>query len=368
MAYSMRSGSVLGMIRPLPDAHTLGMGSMGELLRHAGVHHEVAGHELAAKAGAGDASALEAELAAWIRGKRIVALALSWRLDPEIGTRLFAALIEALERGRLLAKHGGPIQALYYAGLPPACDRVQEQFPWIDGLFRGDESPAESLAILGINPSVLPQSLSEGLAYDEDRLAFGRSMIASGDYKKIQAHHRDYPLFGKRGDRMELRVAYHRDRGLGPLLRAHVGPYLSDRKEAVAQFASWSRSLGKAGLLDVLSIGSSQLTQEAFGQDWGERPNGGGVPINTEEELSEIWLAARPMLVRAYSGVTNTASMARILEDRLDIAWHALSFWWFCALDGRGPMPVRENLQAHFDALDVIAASAKPFEPNVPHH
>lgn len=368
MAYTMKSGSVLGMLRPLPDAHTLGMGSMGELLRHAGVRHEVAGHELAARAGAGDPSALEPELAAWIRGRRVNALAMSWRLDPENGARLFAVLIEALDRGRLLAKHGGPIQALYFAGLPPACDLVQERFPWVSGLFRGDESPAESLSILGINPAVLPEALSEGLAYDEDRLAFGRSLIASGEYKTIQAHHRDYPLFGKRGDRMELRVAYHRERSLGPLLRAHVGPYLPDRREAVAQFADWSRRLAKEGLLDVLSIGSSQLTQEAFGQDWGERPNGGGVPINSEEELEEIWLAARPMLVRAYSGVTDTAGMARILEKRLDIAWHALSFWWFCALDGRGPMPVRENLEAHFDALDVIAQSGKPFEPNVPHH
>jgi hypothetical protein len=55
-------------------------------------------------------------------------------------------------------------------------------------------------------------------------------------------------------------------------------------------------------------------------------------------------------------------------EERLDMAWHALSFWWFCALDGRGPNSVAANLVEHHAALRSIAASGKPFEPNVPHH
>jgi hypothetical protein len=60
--------------------------------------------------------------------------------------------------------------------------------------------------------------------------------------------------------------------------------------------------------------------------------------------------------------------MARIHEETLDIAWHALSLWWFCQLDGRGPNPVKENLREHLAVLRCIAATGKPFEPNVPHH
>ncbi len=42
--------------------------------------------------------------------------------------------------------------------------------------------------------------------------------------------------------------------------------------------------------------------------------------------------------------------------------------WWFCRLDGRGPNTVLDNLKEHFAALRYIAATGKPFEPNVPHH
>ena len=47
---------------------------------------------------------------------------------------------------------------------------------------------------------------------------------------------------------------------------------------------------------------------------------------------------------------------------------YALSLWWFCRIDGRGPYGVRDNLQQHIQTIRYIAASGKPFEPNVPHH
>jgi len=55
-------------------------------------------------------------------------------------------------------------------------------------------------------------------------------------------------------------------------------------------------------------------------------------------------------------------------EETINIAWHALSLWWFCRIDGRGPNSVQENLQQHVETLKYIAATGKPFEPNVSHH
>lgn len=358
----------LGFIRPSPDAHTLGLGSIGELLAECGIRTATAGRDLAEAVASADEGALDALLRAWIRDHRVSAVGLSYRLDPEDGARAFGRLAESLERCRLLERQGGPVRALYFAGLPPACEMVRERFPFVTALFHGDETPSESLSELGVDPSRLPASLSEGVAYDDERLAFGRGLMAAGNWRGARALSRDYPGFGERGDGITKRIDYHKAKGLGPLMRAHVGPYLPDRREAVDLFLDWTKRLAASGLLDVLSIGSSQLTQEAFGSDWKDRPNGGGVPLNSEKELAAVWRAARPMLVRAYSGVRDTAGMAAILERTIDIAWHALSFWWFCALDGRGPNPVRENLAEHFRALRFIAASGKPFEPNVPHH
>lgn len=120
--------------------------------------------------------------------------------------------------------------------------------------------------------------------------------------------------------------------------------------------------------LDVLSIGTSQLSQSDFEKEWGNKPNGGGVPLKTREELHSVWKAARPMLVRTYAGTRDLACLAKIYEETINIAWHALSLWWFCRIDGRGPNGVLKNLQEHLEALKFIATSGKPFEPNVSHH
>jgi hypothetical protein len=74
------------------------------------------------------------------------------------------------------------------------------------------------------------------------------------------------------------------------------------------------------------------------------------------------------MLVRSYAGTRDVESMARMLEANIDNAWHALSLWWFCKIDGRGPNTVLENLEQHIATLRYIASVGKPFEPNVPHH
>ncbi|MBE0639811.1 MAG: cobalamin-binding protein, partial [Bacteroidales bacterium] len=139
-------------------------------------------------------------------------------------------------------------------------------------------------------------------------------------------------------------------------------------EEAKREFNAWLRTLAETGFLDIVSVGSSQLSQSDFRTDWGNRPNGGGVPVNSEEDLEKIWEAARPMLVRIYSSTRNVPQMAEVFERTMNIAWHALSFWWFNQIDGRGPNTVAENLRQHIEALKVIAKSGKPFEPNIPHH
>ena len=74
------------------------------------------------------------------------------------------------------------------------------------------------------------------------------------------------------------------------------------------------------------------------------------------------------MLVRTYAGTKNIVGMAEMHERCLNISWHALSFWWFCEIDGRGENSVLENLREHFSTIKYVARTNKPLEPNVPHH
>jgi hypothetical protein len=204
---------------------------------------------------------------------------------------------------------------------------------------------------------------------DEFRLRFGRELVESGKYLQAQPPDRSgYPQFGTARDTVLARIRHAQQHQQPPLMRAHVGPYLPDREVAVRLFLDWTRQLAQAGFLDVLSIGTSQLSQSHFGEDWTGLPNGGGVPIQSPEEFRTVWQAARPMLVRTYAGTKNIPQLARMYEETIHIAWHALSFWWFCQIDGRGPYSVRENLQQHLETLRFIAESGKPFEPNIPHH
>jgi hypothetical protein len=358
-----------GLARPALDAHTLGINAVAQILDDCGVPIVTADATACEAFGRPDDPQSAEKIRSWLRESRVTHLGFSYRLDPADGAALFARLVRQLKEARLLADQQGPIKGLFFAGLPKACDLVKAQNPEVTGVFCGDESPAETLRILGIPRDALPRDLAEGVAYDENRLAFGKDLVRRGDYLAVKPVDRTgYGGFGTRRDTLVARLRHGIPGGLPPLMRAHVGPYLADRAEAVRLFMKWARDLAASGHLDVLSIGTSQLTQSNFGEDWGRKPNGGGVPLNSPEEFAAVWTASRPMLVRTYAGTRNIPALARMYEQTINIAWHALSLWWFCRIDGRGPYTVRENLAQHVETLKYIASTGKPFEANVPHH
>ena len=180
--------------------------------------------------------------------------------------------------------------------------------------------------------------------------------------------HYGYPECGRNDDSYVARLNYARQKHTLPIIRTHSGPYNPNREEALKEYNSWCKQLAQTRLLDVLSIGSSQLTQAHFGESWEGLHNGGGIPVNSELEYRIIKDNASPMLVRTYSGTKDVPRLARIHERALNISWHALSFWWFDELDGRGNNTLLNNLKEHFEAVRYIVTTGKPVEPNVPHH
>lgn len=358
-----------GLVRPTIDAHTLGISSVEGLIKDSGFEAVVANAAVCEAAGQLEEAKNHRLLESWLREHRITRLGFSYRLDPGEGAEAFTRLVSHLRRRKLLAKEGGPLTALYFAGLPEACDLVKSQHGDLVEVFSGDESPGETLDKLGVDPALRPHEMTEETSYDTARLAFARKLLRKERHFKVKpADRSDYQGYGTQEDMVVTRMRYGMKRRLPPIMRAHVGPYLPDRVEAVRLFLDWTRRLASGGFLDVLSVGTSQLTQSNFGEDWDDKPNGGGVPINSPEEYRAVWDAARPMLVRTYAGTKNIPQLARLHEETLNIAWHALSFWWFCQIDGRGPNSVADNLKQHLAALWFVALSGKPFEPNVPHH
>jgi hypothetical protein len=359
-----------GFLKSGIDAHTLGVTHIGQLLEDCGFKVFISNARVSSAVDKISEFHYFEVIKKWILLNNITHLGFSYRLDPGQGFKTFGKLVSLIQSDDQLSRgKNRKIQEIYFAGLPEACDLVEKEFGKRFTLFKGDETSIETLEKLDVPPALIPKSIQESSVYDQMRLEFGKKLIKDEKHKTIpKIPDYDYQDYGTKKDHLSKRMsAAHRQNQL-PLTRVHVGPYLEDRERALALFSEWLKKLSKTKCLDIVSVGSSQLSQSHFGESWEGLSNGGGIPFNSELELQAIREDSSPMLVRAYSGTKNVRQMAYILEKNLNMAWHALSFWWFNQIDGRGPLSVKQGLTEHLDALKFIADATKPFEPNIPHH
>lgn len=369
MTDNSHHSDVFGFVKPLVDVHTMGIFTMANLLRDCGYKVYIANDDVAQAVEDIHKINNYSLVKNWILKNHISRLGFSYRLDPKEGCDYFVSLYEHLKGDRMLKEDGGCISDISFAGLPDTCEMVSAKTQNKVLVFKGNETPIESLRMYGVPENLLPTSLVNDNPYDKMRWEFAQELIASERYKtEPPLDHLGYPECGKSNDSYITRLEYARKKHALPIIRTHSGPYNPNRAEALKEYNTWCRTLAQSQLLDVLSIGSSQLTQAHFGENWEGLPNGGGVPVNSETEYRIIKENAIPMLVRTYSGTKDVPELAKIHERALNISWHALSFWWFDELDGRGNNTLLENLKEHFDTVRYIVTTGKPVEPNVPHH
>lgn len=362
---------IYAFIKPELDAHTLGVNSAAELLKLCGYKVIIADNLIENAISELNNASKRKSIINWILKNKINRIGISYRLDENDGVKMVRFLIEELKNNKMLDFQGGPIKSIYFGGLPQTCDLVESEFNGLVTTFIGGEHASKTLYKMHVPKEKIPKDIKEGSMYDKFLLDFGKSVIDSQEYLKFKAIDRSsYEEYGTSDDSVIKRIDSNNKNTFYPLIRAHVGPYSSteDRFSQVEKFISWSAELAKSNYLDILSIGSSQLTQSNFGEDWKDKTNGGGVPINSSEEYNMIWEASRPMLVRTYAGTKNIPQLAQIHEDSLYICWHALSLWWFNKLDERGPYDLYTSLKQHIETIKYIAATDKPFEANVSHH
>ena len=362
---------IYGFIKPALDAHTLGVNSAAELLRDCGYEVVIADDETAIALNDYRHEINRKKVVDWILKNKITRVGISYRLDKDDAVNMVGYLLEELKSHNLLKYQGGPIESISFGGLPETCEQIEKEFKGLVKTYVGGESARETLLKMDVPEERIPKDIMEGSLYDDSLLEFGKKIIQEGEYLNYKpVDNGNYPEYGTDKDTVVKRIDANMKKSFTPLMRAHVGPYSSSqtRLENVEEFLRWSKTLAQAGYLDILSIGSSQLTQSNFGEDWEDKPNGGGVPVNYPEEYKMIWEASRPLLVRTYAGTKDITNLAKMHEETLNMSWHALSLWWFNKLDERGPYDLYTNLKQHIDTIKYIATTGKPFEPNVPHH
>lgn len=360
-----------GLLKTLLDAHTMGVHASAALLRDCGYDVFISPPQIEDALGKIAVESNQKLIIEWIINNRIQHIGVSYRLDPNDAVNIVGRLVTLLKKEELFEKPGALVKSVYFAGLTPACDIIDKEYEGRIHTFRGGESAEETLLAMGVPEDEIPHSITEGCKYDKELLKFGMDIIKKAEYKNLKPLDRvKYPEFGTERDTLIKRLDNNFKDFFQPLIRAHSGPYSADltRKQCLVEYNNWCRDLAEAGYLDILSIGSSQLSQSNFGENWDGKTNGGGVPVNSEQEYRDIWNSARPMLVRTYSGTKNVELMAEIYEKTINISWHALSLWWFNELDGRGSNSLYGNLKEHISTIKYIAKTGKPVETNVPHH
>lgn len=361
---------IYGFLKSGIDAHTLGISHIAQLLEECGFNVVISDAKVSSAVDKISNFHYFEVIKRWILHSKITHLGFSYRLDPQQGLNIFGRLIYLIQNDDQLSnKKRRIIQKIYFAGLPRTCDLVKKEFGNQFKTFKGDETPIETLEKLNVPEALIPKSIQESSVYDQMRFEFGEKIVKEEKHNMIpKLSDYDYVGYGTNQDHLSKRLLAAQNHNQLPLTRVHVGPYLENREKALVLFSEWLKKLSKTKYLDIVSVGSSQLSQSHFGESWEGLSNGGGVPFNSELELKAIREHASPMLVRAYSGTKNVPQMAYILEKNLNMAWHALSLWWFNKIDGRGPLSVKKGLSEHLEAIKYIAGVQKPFEPNIPHH
>ncbi len=360
-----------GLMKTLLDAHTMGIHAAAALLRDCGYNVIIASTEIENALDKISVDSSQQLIQVWIRQNNINHIGISFRLDPDNAVNIVGRLVAMLKKEGMFESYNAIVKSIYFAGLVPACDRIDREYGERIKTFRGGESAEKTLLIMGVPKNEIPHSITEGCRYDKELLKFGENFIKKGEYKHIKPFDRNnYSAFGTSRDTLIARLEHNFKGTFQPLIRAHSGPYSAKmtRQQCLKEYNAWCKNLAQTGYLDILSIGSSQLSQSNFGENWNEKPNGGGVPVNSEKEYKDIWNAARPMLVRTYSATKNIKYMADMYERTINISWHALSLWWFNELDGRGPNSLYQNLKEHISTMKYIAKIGKPVETNVSHH
>ncbi len=153
-----------------------------------------------------------------------------------------------------------------------------------------------------------------------------------------------------------------------PVIRHHFGrPTLGETIEGI-------KKISASGLLDVISIGPDQNTQEFFfhPEKMNKKQDGaGGVPLRSIGDFKSLYSASRTgnyPLLRCYSGTNDIIKMAQVLLDSINNAWCAVPLCWYNELDNRSGRKLEESISENQLVMKWHAQRNIPVEVNESHH
>ncbi len=153
-----------------------------------------------------------------------------------------------------------------------------------------------------------------------------------------------------------------------PVIRHHFGqPTLDETIKGIKKISS-------SGLLDIISIGPDQNTQEFFfhPEKMDRKQDGaGGVPLRSVEDFRKLYEASRTgnyPLLRCYSGTNDIIKMAEVLRKNINNAWCAVPLCWYNELDNRSERKLEDAIAENQSVMKWHADRDIPVEINESHH
>ncbi len=153
-----------------------------------------------------------------------------------------------------------------------------------------------------------------------------------------------------------------------PIIRHHFGrPTLKETLDGI-------KKISLSGLLDVISIGPDQNTQEFFFHPEKMKPGqdgAGGVPLRSEKDFKSLYLASRRgnyPLLRCYSGTNDILKMAKVLLKNIKNAWCAVPLCWYNEIDNRSRRKLEQSISENQMVMKWHAERNIPVEVNESHH
>ncbi|MDD5660113.1 MAG: methionine synthase, partial [Actinomycetota bacterium] len=134
------------------------------------------------------------------------------------------------------------------------------------------------------------------------------------------------------------------------------------------------RKISESKLIDIISLGPDQNTQEFFfhPEKMDEKQNGaGGVPIRSEKDLGELYKASKTgnyPLMRCYSGTNDIVEFAKILKEKINNAWCAVPLCWYNEIDNRSKRSLVDSIAENQAVMKWHAQQNIPVEVNESHH
>ncbi len=298
----------------------------------------------------------------------------SYRLSPDIGLDQMSHIVHRISEHNLLVRSNGEKRKIAFAGLPAAVDLVTGSLSSYD--IMGIKQSQEPLDSVGIVLDYLG-------VYDERRekiIKSAKVRLTPAKIKELDSLAEiaavDIPIEpplntpseeAKKSYTARIREVWPQR----PIIRTHYG----EPGETIAPTVKGIEKIAEAGVVDEISLGSSDLSQRYYNEPekWAGKKNDGGVPYKNFHDLLLLREAARRgnyPSVKPYSHVVNLESFVDecIKADMLTGSHQAVPLFWFNKMDGRGPVDVSQSIKEHIRTVKKLTGYNIPVEMNDPNH